>query len=74
MAQNSSAVVRIHPELRRLLKIKAASINAPMSDLANLFIHEGLALKTDHIQMLLATQEIPHEQEVDEGDVENRLF
>lgn len=65
------AVVRISRHVRKMLKIRSASINVPMVDLANLFILEGLALKNDHIQLLLATQESQPIPEVDEDDEEH---
>lgn len=65
------AVVRISNHVRKMLKIRSASINVPMTDLANMFILEGLALKNDHIQLLLANQENQPLPGADEDDEEH---
>lgn len=72
--KNSDAVVRISNSVRRLLKSKSAEVDIAMSDLANIFILEGLTLKNDHIQTLLEIQENHAVLEENEDDVEHHLL
>ena len=69
----NSGHVRVSENLRRALKQRSAAVNVSMVELVNLFIIEGLSLRNDHIQKLLAIQESHELQEEHEVDVATRL-
>lgn len=68
---NNDKVVRINEHIRKALRLRSAEVDVTMSDLANLFILEGLNLRNDHLQKLLAVQD-NHLRRV--GDVDGEAF